>query len=83
MESTTKGTAVMIDRDGFDRIVTEVIDQQMRDPRLEGIAKLMVPMIGAAFASDIRKKLFGDDQATPSTGASATTEATPGTNPEG
>ena len=67
MESTMKGTTVVIDRDGFDRIVTEVIDQQMADPRLEGIAKLMVPMIGAAFASDIRKKLFGDDKATPST----------------
>lgn len=54
---------VIIDRDGFDRIVTECIDEQMRDPKLReggGLSLLLFPMIGASFASLIRKKLFGD-----------------------
>ena len=50
-----------ITREEFNQAVEAVIAEWVNDPDLEGIEKLLIPMTGAAFASKVRKILFGKE----------------------
>ena len=50
-----------ITREDFDQAVKATISAMVKDPELEGINKLLIPMTGAAFASKVKKKLFGKE----------------------
>lgn len=49
----------LIDRAELRKAVKEVMCKQMNEPELEGMAKLLVPMIGTTFACEIEEILFG------------------------
>lgn len=49
----------MVTVEEFDAAVKQVIHDQVSDPKLDGMGKVLIPMTGAIFASDIRKILFG------------------------
>jgi hypothetical protein len=44
----------------FDVAVKKVVEDMMADTKLEGMAKLTVPLIGTMFASNMEKVLFAD-----------------------
>lgn len=50
-----------ITREEFDQAVKATISEMVKDPELEGIGKLLIPMTGAAFASEVKEKLFGKE----------------------
>lgn len=56
MESSAKK---MVTVEEFDAAVKQVIHDQVSDPKLDGMGKVLIPITGAIFASDIRKILFG------------------------
>lgn len=56
MESSAKK---MVTAEEFDAAVKQVIHDQVSDPKLDGMGKLLIPLTGAIFAKDVRKILFG------------------------
>ena len=49
----------------FDGAVKQVMSNMIDDDKLQGMSKLIVPLVGTIFAKDMRKILFGevsDDQ---------------------
>lgn len=56
MESSAKK---MVTAEEFDAAVQQVIHNQVSDPKLEGLGKLLIPMTGAIFAKEVKKILFG------------------------
>ena len=56
MESSAKK---MVTVEEFDAAVQQVIHNQVSDPKLEGLGKLLIPMTGAIFAKEVKKILFG------------------------
>ena len=57
MESSAKKK--MVTAEEFDAAVKQVIHEQVNDPKLDGMGKLLIPLTGTIFASDVRKILFG------------------------
>ena len=51
-----------ITREEFDQAVKATVGEIVKYPELEGIEKLLIPMKGAAFASKVRKILFGKEK---------------------
>lgn len=49
----------MVTVEEFDAAVQQAIHNQVSDPKLEGMSKVLIPMTGAIFAGDVRKILFG------------------------
>lgn len=56
MESSAKK---MVTAEEFDAAVKQVIHDQVSDPKLDGMGKLLIPLTGAIFAKDVKKILFG------------------------
>lgn len=56
MESSAKK---MVTAEEFDAAVQQVIHNQVSDPKLEGLGKLLIPMTGAIFAKEVKEILFG------------------------
>lgn len=46
----------------FDDVVQAVTKETMSDPNLEGMSKLIVPLVGTIFASKMRKILFDENK---------------------
>ena len=42
--------------------VKQVIHDQVSDPKLDGMGKLLIPLTGAIFAKDVKKILFGETE---------------------
>lgn len=40
----------------------EVMKREINDPNLEGLGKLLIPMVGMIFAKKIAAVLFGSDE---------------------
>lgn len=57
MESSAKK---MVTAEEFDAAVKQVIHDQVSDPKLDGMGKLLIPLTGAIFAKDVKKILFGE-----------------------
>lgn len=49
----------MVTAEEFDAAVQQVIHNQVSDPKLEGLGKLLIPMTGAIFAKEVKEILFG------------------------
>nr|DAP09268.1 MAG TPA: hypothetical protein [Caudoviricetes sp.] len=45
----------------YDKAVMEVMKREINDPNLEGMGKLLIPMVGMIFAKKIAAVLFGGD----------------------
>lgn len=45
----------------YDKAVMEVMKHEINDPNLEGMGKLLIPMVGMIFAKKISAVLFGGD----------------------
>lgn len=56
MESSAKK---MVTAEEFDAAVQQVIHNQVSDPKLEGLGKLLILMTGAIFAKEVKEILFG------------------------
>lgn len=56
MESSAKK---MVTVEEFDAAVQQVIHNQVSDPKLEGLGKLLILMTGAIFAKEVKEILFG------------------------
>lgn len=56
MESSAKK---MVTVEEFDAAVQQVIHNQVSDPKLEGLGKLLISMTGAIFAKEVKEILFG------------------------
>lgn len=59
MESSAKK---MVTAEEFDAAVKQVIHDQVSDPKLDGMGKLLIPLTGAIFAKDVKKILFGETE---------------------
>lgn len=46
----------------YDKAVMEVMKCEINDPNLEGLGKLLIPMVGMIFAKKIAAVLFGSDE---------------------
>lgn len=46
----------------FDKAVAKAMDEIADEPKLEGAAKLLVPLIGMVFSHSVRKILFGEEK---------------------
>ena len=44
----------------FDAAVKEVIKNQVADPKLDGMGKLLIPLTGVIFAKEVKAILFGE-----------------------
>lgn len=51
----------MVTAEEFDAAVKQVIHDQVSDPKLDGMGKLLIPLTGAIFAKDVKKILFGGE----------------------
>lgn len=49
----------MVTVEEFDAAVQQVIHNQVSDPKLEGLGKLLISMTGAIFAKEVKEILFG------------------------
>ena len=45
----------------FDEAVKQAIHEQVNDPDIEGMGKLLIPMMGMLFASKVKEILFGKE----------------------
>lgn len=59
MESSAKK---MVTVEEFDAAVKQAIHDQVSDPKLDGMGKLLIPLTGAIFAKDVKKILFGETE---------------------
>ena len=50
-----------ISKEEFETAAKQVMEQMVADPKLEGMAKLMVPLTGRMFADDMKKILFPEE----------------------
>jgi hypothetical protein len=58
MEGNRTADAIVIDKEAFDKAVAETLEYFFESDALEGGAKLIFSMSGAAFAGKLRDKLF-------------------------
>lgn len=59
MESSAKK---MVTAEEFDAAVKQVIHDQVSNPKLDGMGKLLIPLTGAIFAKDVKKILFRETE---------------------
>ena len=59
---TWKVQQKMVTAEEFDAAVKQVIHDQVSDPKLDGMGKLLIPLTGAIFAKDVKKILFGETE---------------------
>lgn len=52
----------MVTVEEFDAAVKQVIHDQVSDPKLDGMGKLLIPLTGVIFAKDVKKILFGETE---------------------
>lgn len=52
----------MVTAEEFDAAVKQVIHDQVSNPKLDGMGKLLIPLTGAIFAKDVKKILFGETE---------------------
>lgn len=52
----------MVTAEEFDAAVKQAIHDQVSDPKLDGMGKLLIPLTGAIFAKDVKKILFGETE---------------------
>ena len=52
----------MVTAEEFDAAVKQVIHDQVSDPKLDGMGKLLIPLTGVIFAKDVKKILFGETE---------------------
>lgn len=52
---------ITITKDDFDKATMEVVEEMTKNEKLDGMAKLLIPLTGAMFAKDVAKKLFKED----------------------
>ena len=52
----------MVTTEEFDAAVKQVIHDQVSNPKLDGMGKLLIPLTGAIFAKDVKKILFGETE---------------------
>lgn len=45
----------------FDKAVKQVIHEQVNDPNIEGMGKLLIPMMGMLFVTKVKEILFGKE----------------------
>lgn len=45
----------------FDEAVKQAIHEQVNDPGIEGMGKLLIPMTGVLFATKVKEILFGKE----------------------
>ena len=59
MDNFTEATGeVMINEAEFDAAREKVMEELMNDPKIDGMAKLLVPMTGVMFATKMKEILF-------------------------
>lgn len=46
----------------FDDAVKQAMEEIVDDPEIEGVAKLLIPLVGIAFTRYVRKILFGEEK---------------------
>lgn len=61
-EATATGNDKKISKAEYDRAVNEVIAQEAKDPNLQGMGKLLIPMVGMIFAKKIAAVLFDGER---------------------
>lgn len=52
----------MVTVEEFDAAVKQVIHDQVNNPELDGMGKLLIPLTGVIFAKDVKKILFGETE---------------------
>lgn len=52
---------ITISRSEYKEAVMKVISNEVNDPKLEGMGKLLIPMVGMIFAEKIGDLLFKDE----------------------
>ena len=52
----------MVTAEEFDAAVKQVSHDQVSNPKLDGMGKLLIPLTGAIFAKDVKKILFGEPE---------------------
>lgn len=52
---------ITITKDDFDKATMEVVEEMTKNEKLDGMAKLLIPLTGAMFAKDVANKLFKED----------------------
>ena len=52
---------ITISRSEYKEAVAKVITNEVNDPKLEGMGKLLIPMVGMIFAEKIGNLLFQDE----------------------
>lgn len=52
----------MVTVEEFDAAVKQVIHDQVSNPKLDGMGKLLIPLTGVIFAKDVKKILFGETE---------------------
>lgn len=45
----------------FDKAVKQAIHEQVNDPNIEGMGKLLIPMMGMLLATKVKEILFGKE----------------------
>lgn len=46
----------------FEDAIKQATEEIIKDPEIEGIAKLFIPLVGTAFTRHVRKILFGEEK---------------------
>lgn len=60
--TTEATTSILLDRDAYDEAVKACMDDLMKDKDApDGMGKILYLMSGTAFASQLRRKLFGEE----------------------
>lgn len=52
---------ITITEDDFKKATMEVMEEMMKDEKLDGMGKLLIPLTGAMFAKEVANKLFKED----------------------
>lgn len=57
-----EGKVIQISEADYKEAVHKAIDEQMKDEKLEGMAKLFIPLVGSLFANIVAKYLFNKEE---------------------
>lgn len=62
-EKTAPATGeILINKAEFEAAAEKVMDDMIKNPKLEGMAKLLIPMTGHMFADEMKKILFPENK---------------------
>lgn len=63
-ENTQEATGeILINKEEFDAAVVKAMDKLGKDSRMKGMSGFILMMAGTSFASDMRRILFGEENA--------------------